>query len=94
MNTTQVKELKDFLRYLDYSTSEVNFTVDSDYTIDLLGWNFIPGLKDYLINEISEILDFLDWDYMNTEITIEYDEAYDIASISHNGGFWCNIEPI
>jgi len=94
MNATQIKDLKEFLRYLESSTSEVSFSIDSDDKIDLLGWNFIPGLKDYIINEISEILDFLDWDYMNTEITIEYDEAYDIASISHNGGFWCNIEPI
>jgi len=94
MNDSQIKLLKDFLRSLESSTSEVSFSVDSDYTIELNGWDFIPGLKSYLLNEISEVLDFLDWDYMNTEITIEYDEAYDIASISHNGGFWCNIEPI
>jgi len=93
MNDSQIKLLKDFLRSLEYSTSELNFSIDSDDTIDLLGWNFIPGLKDYLINEISEILDFVDLDYMKAEITIEYDEVEDIASIFYNGGFWCNIEP-
>ena len=94
MNTTQIKELKEFLRYLKSSTSEVTFSIDSDDKIDLLGWNFIPGLKDYIINEISEILDFVGEDYMETEITIEYDEIEDIASIFYDGGFWCNIEAI
>ena len=93
MNATQIKELKDYLRSLEYSTSDVTFLIDSDDTIDLLGWNFIPGLKDYLINEISEILDFVDRKHMNIWFAIEYDEAYDIASIFYNGRFWTNIEP-
>jgi len=93
MNTTNIKELKEFLRYLDSSTSVIPFLIDSDGTIDLAGWNFIPGLKDYLINEISEILDFVDRKHMNIWFAIEYDEANDMASIFYNGRFWCNIEP-
>jgi len=93
MNATQIKELKDFLRSLEYSTSDVTFLIDSEGTIDVLGWNFIPGLKDYIISEISEILDFVDRKHMNIWFAIKYDEDNDIASIYYNGKFWCNIEP-
>jgi len=93
MNDTQIKELKEFLRSLHSSTTNVDYFIDSDGNIDLLGWNFIPGLKDYIINEISEILDFVDRKHMNIWFAIEYDEAHDIASIFYNGRFWCNIEP-
>jgi len=93
MNTTHIEKLKKFLRTHTYSTNEVTFYFESDGTIDLLGWNFIPGLKDFLIKEITEILDFVDGNFMKTEITIEYDRFYDIASISYNGCFWCDIEP-
>jgi len=93
MNTTQIELLKKLLRTRTYITNEVTYFIDSDETIDLLGWNFIPGLKDYLINEISEVLDFVDRNHMNTWFTIEYDAVEDIASIFYNGRFWCNIEP-
>ena len=93
MNATQIELLKKLLRTRTYITNEVTYFIDSDENIDLLGWNSIPGLKDYLINEISEVLDFVDRNHMNTWFTIEYDAVEDIASIFYNGKFWCNIEP-
>jgi len=93
MNATDIKRLKKLLRSRTYITNEVTFYFDCDGHIDLLGWNFIPGLKGYIINEIFNILEFGDGNYIDTKITIEYDKVEDIASISHNGGFWCNIEP-
>jgi len=93
MNATQIELLKKLLRTRTYITNEVTYFIDSDENIDLLGWNSIPGLKDYFINEISEVLDFVDRNHMNTWFTIEYDAVEDIASIFYNGKFWCNIEP-
>jgi len=90
MNANAIKQLKEFLRASQDSTHEVVFSIDDD-NIYLLGWDFIPGLKNLLIDEINGILDFVDGTDIEIEITLEYDQCYNIVSIFYNGRFWDNI---